>query len=73
MTVHKSQGTESQAVVLILPDKDFPLLTRELIFTALTRARQRVQTWRQEEILSTAIGRRIHRASGLRKKLWQMP
>jgi exodeoxyribonuclease V alpha subunit len=69
MSVHKSQGTEFQSVVLILPDRDSPLLTRELIYTAVTRARQRVEIWGRQEILMAAVQRRIHRASGLREKL----
>ncbi|MEA3148478.1 MAG: exodeoxyribonuclease alpha subunit, partial [Verrucomicrobiota bacterium] len=43
MTVHKSQGSEFDHVLLILPDKDSPLLTRELVYTGLTRARTRVE------------------------------
>jgi exodeoxyribonuclease V alpha subunit len=72
MSVHKSQGAEFQHVVLILPDKDSPLLTRELIYTAVTRARQTVEIWGRQEILTAAVRRRIHRASGLRKKLWRI-
>ncbi len=72
MSVHKSQGTEFQKVVLILPDRDSPLLTRELIYTAVTRARHRVEIWGRPDILAAAVGRRIHRASGLRNKLWQV-
>lgn len=72
MTVHKSQGTEFQKVVLILPDRDSPLLTRELIYTAVTRARRRVEIWGRHDVLSAAVERQIHRASGLRKKLWQL-
>ncbi len=70
MSVHKSQGTEFQKVVLILPDRDLPLMTRELIYTAVTRARQRVEIWGRQEILSAAVERRLHRVSGLKKKLW---
>ncbi len=72
MSVHKSQGTEFEKIVLILPDRDSPLLTRELIYTAVTRARQTVEIWGRREILSAAVKRRIQRASGLRNKLWQM-
>jgi exodeoxyribonuclease V alpha subunit len=71
MSVHKSQGTEFQRVVLILPDRDSPLLTRELIYTAVTRARQTVEIWGRQDILMAAVQRRIHRASGLRNKLRQ--
>ncbi len=70
MTVHKSQGTEFDRVVLILPDQDSPILTRELIYTAITRAKQHVEIWSSEKTLRKAIGRRILRASGLRDALW---
>ena len=70
MTVHKSQGSEFDHVVLILPDKDYPLLTRELIYTGLTRARQTVSVWGTESVLRTAILRKIERTSGLREALW---
>jgi exodeoxyribonuclease V alpha subunit len=70
MTVHKSQGSEFDHVILILPDKDYPLLTRELIYTGLTRARQKVSIWGTEPVLTTAISRKIERSSGLREALW---
>ena len=70
MTVHKSQGSEFDHVVLILPDKDYPLLTRELIYTGLTRARQTVSVWGTESVLRNAIQRKIERTSGLREALW---
>lgn len=70
MTVHKSQGTEFNKVVLVLPDRDVPLLTRELIYTAVTRARRHVEIWGNPDILIAAVERRIHRASGLRQALW---
>ena len=70
MTVHKSQGSEFEQVHLILPDVDGPVLTRELIYTAVTRARSSVTIWGQEKILAAAITRRIERRSGLREALW---
>lgn len=70
MTVHKSQGTEFNRVVLVLPDRDIPLLTRELIYTAVTRARKRVEIWGDPDILIASVKRRIRRASGLRQALW---
>jgi exodeoxyribonuclease V alpha subunit len=69
MTVHKSQGSEFDSVLLILPDKESPLLTRELLYTGLTRARTRVEVWFQESVLRTAIARKIQRTSGLRDRL----
>jgi exodeoxyribonuclease V alpha subunit len=70
-TVHKSQGSEFDRVLLILPDRDSPVLTRELIYTALTRARERVEIWGHEGVFLTAVSRRIERASGLRDRLWE--
>ena len=70
MTVHKSQGTEFEKVLLVLPDMDVPLLTRELVYTAVTRARRQVEIWGRADLLKKAIGRRIERASGLRWILW---
>jgi exodeoxyribonuclease V alpha subunit len=70
MTVHKSQGSEFEDVLLILPVKDSPVLTRELIYTALTRARQRITVFGSRAVLETAVARRIERASGLRDALW---
>ena len=71
MTVHKSQGSEFNHILLILPDKDYPLMTRELIYTGLTRARQRVSIWGNELVVTTAISRKIERSSGLREGLWE--
>ena len=72
MTVHKSQGSEFEHVLLLLPEKDYPLLTRELIYTGLTRARKTVSVWGSESILKTAIARRIERTAGLRDALWKI-
>jgi exodeoxyribonuclease V alpha subunit len=71
MTVHKSQGSEFERVLLILPSEDSPLLTRELVYTGLTRASQEVELWSNAEILATAIRRKISRRSGLREALWE--
>jgi exodeoxyribonuclease V alpha subunit len=70
MTVHKSQGSEFNRVLLILPDKDSPLLTRELLYTAITRARETVEIWGRMEIFASAVQRRIKRTSGLAEALW---
>ncbi len=71
MTVHKSQGSEFDDVVLVLPDQDFPVLTRELLYTAVTRARRNVLIWGSEPILRNTISRKIERTSGLRDALWK--
>ena len=70
MTVHKSQGSEFDNVLLLLPDTDSPLLTRELIYTGITRARNNVEVWGVEQIFKNAVARRIERTSGLRDTLW---
>jgi exodeoxyribonuclease V alpha subunit len=70
MTVHKSQGSEFDTVLLILPDRDFPVLTRELLYTAITRARHKVEIWGKKEIFRSAVQRRIKRTSGLSEALW---
>jgi exodeoxyribonuclease V alpha subunit len=71
MTVHKSQGSEFDCVLLVLPDRDAPLLTRELIYTALTRAKKSVEMMATNDLFITAVSRRIERRSGLRDRLWQ--
>jgi len=65
MTVHKSQGSEYDRVLLILSDRDAPVLTRELIYTGITRTRQKVEIWAGKDVLAKAISRRISRQSGL--------
>ncbi len=69
MTVHKSQGSEFEKVLLILPENDAPILTRELLYTGLTRAREGVELWASESVLRAAIARRVTRTSGLRDAL----
>ncbi len=70
MTVHKSQGSEFERVLMVMPPVDSPVLTRELLYTALTRARKSVELWCGGGILRAAVSRRIDRRSGLQKALW---
>jgi len=70
MTVHKSQGSEFDHILLILPDKAAPVLTRELIYTAITRARKTVEIWGRLAVIRLALSTSVRRASGLREKLW---
>lgn len=70
LTVHKSQGSEFDTVLLIIPELDSEILTRELIYTAVTRAKKRVEIWCSREMFCKAVGRRIERSSGLRERLW---
>ena len=70
MTVHKSQGSEFNHVILILPDHDIPLLTIELIYTAITRAKKKFTLISSAEVFKQAVSRRIVRSSGLEERLW---
>ncbi len=70
MTVHKSQGSEFDRALLILPEQPSPVITRELLYTGITRARERVEVWGREEVFVDGVRRRIERASGLRDALW---
>ncbi|MFN2557824.1 MAG: exodeoxyribonuclease V subunit alpha [Nitriliruptorales bacterium] len=70
MTIHKSQGSQFGHVVVVLPDETSPILTRELLYTAVTRAKERVTVIGSEEIIRNAIRTRIARASGLQQTLW---
>ncbi|MAA73797.1 MAG: exodeoxyribonuclease V subunit alpha [Salinisphaeraceae bacterium] len=70
-TVHKSQGSEFDQVNLLLPERDNALLTRELLYTGLTRARDSLQIIGSEAVLLQALRRRTRRYSGLRGRLLQ--
>ena len=69
MTIHKSQGSEFDDVLIILPESPNPVLSKELLYTAISRAKQRVMLAVNETILSYTIARKYHRVSGLAKKL----
>jgi len=70
MTVHKSQGTEFDTVLLVLPRHVSPVVTRELFYTAVTRAKKKVVILATRDILKQAIQTRVQRASGLSEQLW---
>lgn len=69
MTVHRSQGSQFDHVTVVLPEADSPLSTRELLYTALTRAQTRVRLIGTEDEVRAAIGRPAARASGLRLRM----
>ncbi|OBE93732.1 exodeoxyribonuclease V subunit alpha [Mycolicibacterium elephantis] len=69
MTIHKSQGSQADEVTVLLPPEDSRLLTRELFYTAVTRAKSRVRVVGPEASVRTAIERRAVRASGLAQRL----
>jgi exodeoxyribonuclease V alpha subunit len=65
LSVHKAQGSEFDEVLFVLPEEDAPLLTRELFYTAVSRARKRVRVVGPKEIIAAALERRAQRHSGL--------
>lgn len=65
MTIHRSQGSQYDAVSVVLPDDQSPLLSRQLLYTAITRARHRVQIIASAEAVGAAVSRQARRASGL--------
>jgi exodeoxyribonuclease V alpha subunit len=69
MTVHRSQGSQFDRVSLVLPPATSPLLTRELFYTAVTRAKSGLRLLGSEEAVRAAVTRQIARASGLRDSL----
>ena len=67
--MHKSQGSEFGRVLLALPEQSARVLSRELLYTGLTRCRQEVTLWAGEDALRQAIARRAQRWSGLAERL----
>ncbi len=70
MSVHKSQGSEFDVVDLVLGDVASPLMTRELLYTGVTRARKTLRVHASESVLREMVGRRVQRDSGLGERLW---
>ncbi|WP_422741931.1 exodeoxyribonuclease V subunit alpha [Mycobacterium sp. WMMD1722] len=69
MTIHKSQGSQADEITVLLPDAESRLLSRELFYTAVTRAKTKVRIAGTEAAVRAAIERRVTRASGLRQRL----
>lgn len=69
MTVHKSQGSELDAAILLLPDVPIPILTRELLYTAVTRARHGVAICGRPEVLAAGAAAPLVRSSGLAERM----
>jgi exodeoxyribonuclease V alpha subunit len=70
LTIHKSQGSQVDAVAVLLPDPSSRVLTRELMYTAVTRARNTMIICGTEASIRAALGRPISHASGLERRLW---
>jgi exodeoxyribonuclease V alpha subunit len=70
MTIHKSQGSQFDHAVVLLPPKDSDFVTKDLIYTGITRAKKKVTIVGQRPIFEKSIRRQLSRASGLRKRFW---
>jgi exodeoxyribonuclease V alpha subunit len=71
MTVHKSQGSEFDHVAIVLPERPSRILSRELLYTAITRAKRSVSLYASESALRAAVLQRVERSSGLVARLTQ--
>ncbi|MGB0945072.1 MAG: ATP-binding domain-containing protein, partial [Marinomonas sp.] len=70
MTVHKSQGSEFKRVELVLPPYESPVITKELIYTGITRAKSFFSLWATPDSMRAGISTQVARYSGLIDKLW---
>ncbi|PLX87622.1 MAG: exodeoxyribonuclease V subunit alpha [Desulfuromonas sp.] len=70
MTIHKSQGSEFEHVLTLLPERDGEGLGRELLYTAITRARSSAHIWAKQDVFQQTVSSKIGRRSGLRARLW---
>jgi len=69
LTVHKAQGSEHDQILLLLPEQPLPLFTRELLYTALSRARHAVVMCGSAEVLASGTVTSLTRSSGLADRL----
>ncbi|MBE0436205.1 MAG: exodeoxyribonuclease V subunit alpha, partial [Methylomicrobium sp.] len=69
MTIHKSQGSEFDEIFIALPDQHNPVLTKELLYTAITRARKSVKILADQKVFNETVLRKIERFGGLAQKL----
>jgi len=69
ITIHKSQGSEYGHAIVVLPEARSRLLTRELLYTGVTRAVDKVTVIGSREVIEAAVGHPIRRASGLASRL----
>jgi len=65
MTIHKSQGSEFDHVVMVLPEQPSAVTTRELVYTGITRAKSKLDLWANEFVFKEALQQQVKRASGL--------
>lgn len=73
MTIHKAQGSQAAEITVLMPGEESRLLTRQLFYTAITRAQDRVRVVGSEDAVRLALGRRALRATGLQQRLANNP
>jgi exodeoxyribonuclease V alpha subunit len=73
LTIHKSQGSEYDHAIVVLPEQPSRIATRELFYTGVTRARRKVTVVAPREVIEVAIGTPIRRATGLAERLAEAP
>ncbi len=71
ITIHKSQGSEFEEVAILLPSQINTILSKEILYTAVTRARRSTLIIASEEIIKKTIERSVSRNSGVRNKIWE--
>jgi exodeoxyribonuclease V alpha subunit len=71
LTVHKAQGSEFENIALVLPGDASPVLGRELLYTAITRAMHKLSVWGSAEVLKDALMQRAERTSALAERVWR--
>lgn len=69
MTIHKSQGSEAAHIFMVLPDEPSPVLTKELLYTGITRAKKRVDLYASETVIQASVKKNVSRVSGLAFRL----
>ena len=69
MTIHKSQGSEFEEVLMVLPDVSNRVLNKELIYTAITRAKTTVKIVANKTVFLEAVGKKVQRFGGLKSKM----
>ena len=69
MTIHKSQGSEYDSVLVALPERELPMLTKELLYTAITRAKEKVEITAKESVLEYTLKNSAARNSGFEDAL----
>ncbi len=69
LTIHKSQGSEFEHVLMVLPEKPNPVLGKELVYTAVTRAKKKIGVASNQQVFDYALNRQVERHSGLKEKI----